>query len=60
MRVDAPPSVASSEHSRRAADTGAGACGTVALGGSGATPGGDADDLSSTDEEEAPGTLTAL
>jgi len=60
MRVDAPPSVASSEHSRRAADTGAGACGTVALGGIGATPGGDADDLSSTDEEEAPGTLTAL
>jgi len=60
MRVDAPPSVASSEHSRRAAGTGAGACGTVPLGGIGATPGTDADDVSSTDEEEAPGTSTAL
>jgi len=60
MRVDAPPSVARSEHSRRAAGTSAGACGTVALGGIGATPGGDADDVLSKDEEEAPGTSTAL
>jgi len=60
MHVDAPPSVASSEHSRRAAGTGAGACGTVPLGGIGATPGGDADGVSVTDEEEVPGTSTAL
>jgi len=60
MRVDAPPSVASSDHSRLAAVTGAGACGTVPLGGIGATPGGDEDDVSCTDEEEAPGTSTAL
>ena len=60
MRVDAPLSVASSEHSRLAAVTGAGACGTVPLGGIGATPGGDADDVSCTDEQEAPGTSTAL
>jgi len=60
MRVDAPPSVASSEHSRRAADNGAGACGTVPLEGIGATAGTDAEDVSSTDDEEAPGTSTAL
>jgi len=49
MPVDTPPSVASSEHSRRAAGTGTDACGTVPLGGIQATTGGDADDLSSTD-----------
>jgi len=60
MRVNAPPSVARGKHSRRAAGTGAGACGLVPLGGIGATPGGDADDVSSTDEENAPGTSSAL
>jgi len=60
MRVDATPSVASSEHWRRASGTCAGACGTVPLLGIGATPGTDANDVSSTDEEEAPGTSTAL
>ena len=54
------PLVSSSKHSRRAAGSGAGACGTVPLGGIGATPGTNADAVSSTDEEEAPGTSTAL
>jgi len=60
MRVNAAPSVARGKHSRRAAGTGAGACGLVPLGGIGATPGGDADDVSFTDMEKAPGTSSAL